>query len=137
MRVILDTNVLLSAFIRVDSNPYKIVQAWIDGRFELVSSGAQTEEIARVSRYPRIRELIGSSEIGWLVNRIRERALMVARLPRLDVSPDPSDNFLLGMAQAAKAEFVVTGDKAGLLALGVHRESRIISVTAFVTRLDL
>jgi putative PIN family toxin of toxin-antitoxin system len=137
MRVILDTNVLLSAFIRVDSNPYKIVQAWIDGRFELVSSAAQTEEIARVSRYPRIRELVGSAEIGWLVNRIRERALMVTRLPTLDISADPGDNFLLGMAQTARAEFVVTGDKAGLLALGTHRESRIISVTAFVTRLDL
>lgn len=35
MRVILDANVLLSAFISVDSNPYKIAQAWIDGRFEL------------------------------------------------------------------------------------------------------
>ena len=31
MRVILDTNVLLSAFMRVDSNPYEVVQAWIDG----------------------------------------------------------------------------------------------------------
>lgn len=95
MRVILDTNVLLSAFIRVDSNPYKAVQAWFDGRFELVSSAAQIEELARVSRYPRIRELIGSAEIGWLMNRIRDRALMIERLPKVDVSSDPSDNFLL------------------------------------------
>jgi predicted nucleic acid-binding protein len=34
MRVILDTNVLLSAFIRVDSKPYKVVQAWLDGMYE-------------------------------------------------------------------------------------------------------
>ena len=132
MRVIIDTNVLLSAFIRVDSNPYKAVQAWFDGRFELVSSAAQIEELARVSRYPRIRELIGSAEIGWLMNRIRDRALMIERLPKVDVSSDPSDNFLLGMAQASKAEFLVTGDKAGLLELKAHRESRIISVTAFL-----
>ncbi len=137
MRVILDTNVLLSAFIRVDSNPYKAVQAWIDARFELVSSAAQLDELARVSRYPRIRELIGSAEIGWLVNRIRDRALMIERLPKVDVSSDPSDNFLLGMAQASKAEFLVTGDKAGLLVVKVHRESRIISVTAFVAQLEL
>jgi uncharacterized protein len=136
MRVILDTNVLLSAFIRVDSNPYKVVQAWIDGRFELVSSAAQIEELARVSRYPRIRELIGPAEIGWLVNRIRDRALMIERFPKLDVSPDPGDNFLLGMAQASKSEFLVTGDKAGLLALKAHRESRIVSVDAFVAQLE-
>ena len=136
MRVILDTNVLLSAFLRVDSNPYKVVQAWIDGRFELVSSAAQIEEVARVSRYPRIRELIGSAEIGWLVNRIRDRAL-IAGLPKLDVSPDPGDNFPLGMAQATRAEFLVTGDKAGLLTLGQHRQTRIVSVTAFATQLGL
>jgi putative PIN family toxin of toxin-antitoxin system len=137
MRVILDTNVLLSAFLRIDSNPYKVVQAWIDGRFELVSSAAQIEEVARVSRYPRIRELIGSAEIGWLVNRIRDRALMAGRLPKLDASPDPGDNFLLGMAQATSAEFLVTGDKAGLLTLSQHRQTRIVSVTAFATQLGL
>jgi uncharacterized protein len=137
MRVIVDTNVLLSAFIRVDSNPYKVVQAWIDGRFELVSSAAQIEELARGSRYHRIRELIGSAEIGWLVNRIRDRSLMIERLPKVDVSSDPSDNFLLGMAQASKAKFLVTGDKAGVLALKAYRESRIIAVTAFVGQLEL
>jgi len=41
---------------------------------------------------------------------------MVERLPKLDVSPDPNDYFLLGMAQIAKGECLVTGDKAGLLA---------------------
>jgi putative PIN family toxin of toxin-antitoxin system len=137
MRVILDSNVLLSAFMRVDSNPYKVVQAWIDGRFELVSSAPQVEELARVSRYPRIRELIGSVEIGWLVNRIRDRARMIERLPKLDISSDPSDNFLLGMAQASKADFLVTGDKAGVLALKAYRGSCIISVTAFVGQLKL
>ena len=95
-------------------------------------SAAQIEELARVSRYPRIRELIGSSEIGWLVNRIRDRALIIERLPKVDVSSDPSDNFLLWMAQASKAEFLVTGDKVGLLSLKEHRESHIISVTAFL-----
>ena len=137
MLVILDSNVLLSAFIRVDSNPYKVVQAWIDGAFDLVSSAAQIEELSRVSRYPRIRELIGSSEAGWLVNRIRERARLIERLPKVDVSRDPGDNFLLGMAQAAKADFLVSGDKAGLLEIGKHFNTRIISVADFVAELDL
>ena len=125
MLVVLDTNVLLSAFIRVDSRPYKIAQAWLDDRFDLASSTAQIEELSRVSRYPRIRELIGANEVGWLVNRIRERARMIARLPKVDVSSDPGDNFLLAIAQAADADFLVTGDKAGVLKLGQHRRTRI------------
>ena len=137
MRVILDTNVLLSAFIRVDSKPYKVVQAWLDGMFDLVSSADQIEEVARASRYPRVRELIGPAEIGWLVNRIRDRALMIERPPKVDASPDPADNFLLGMAQAGSAAFLVTGDKTGLLAIRQHRKTRIISVTEFVAEIGL
>ena len=137
MRVVVDTNVLLSAFIRVDSKPYQVVQAWLDGVFELVSSAAQIEEVSRASRYPRVRQLIGPAEVGWLVNRIRDRALMIGRLPRVDVSPDPADNFLLGIAQAGDAEFLVSGDKTGLLAIRQHRNTRIISVTAFVAGIGL
>ena len=126
-----------SAFIRVDSNPYKIVQAWLDGRFDVASSPAQIEELSRVSRYPRIRELIGATEAGWLVNRIRERARMIARLPKLDDSPDPGDNFLLAVAQAAEADVLVSGDKSGVLKVGQHGKTRIMSVTDFVAELDL
>ena len=136
MLVVLDTNVLLSAFIRVESNPYKVVQAWFDDRYDMVSSPAQIEELSRVSRYPRIRELIGAAEAGWLVNRIRERARMIARLPKVEVSPDPADNFLLGIAQAAEADILVSGDKAGLLRIGRHRKTRIVSVADFVAELE-
>ena len=137
MLVVLDTNVLLSAFIRVDSNPYKVLQAWFDDRYDLVSSPAQIEELSRASRYPRIRDLIGAAEAGWLINRLRERARMIARLPKVEVSPDPADNFLLGIAQAAGADILVSGDKAGLLKIGRHRKTRIMSVTDFVAELEL
>jgi putative PIN family toxin of toxin-antitoxin system len=137
MLVVLDTKVLLSAFIRVDSNPYKLLQGWLDDRFELASSPVQIEELARVSRYPRIRELIGANEAGWLVNRIRERARMVTRLPRVEVSSDPGDNFLLAIAEAAGAEILVSGGKAGVLRLAQHRKTRIVSVADSVAELDL
>jgi len=80
LRVVLDTNVLLSALIRVDSKPYQLVRAWLDGRFELVSSEAQLEELRRVSRYEQVRRYFAPADIGWLVNRIRERAFLVKRL---------------------------------------------------------
>jgi predicted nucleic acid-binding protein len=47
MRVAWDSNVMLSAFIRIDSNPYKLVRAWLDGRFELISSREQLNELTR------------------------------------------------------------------------------------------
>jgi hypothetical protein len=137
MRVVLDSNVLLSAFIRVDSKPYKLVRAWLDGRFELVSSREQLEELTRASRYPRLRRLLEPVEIGWLINRIRERALIVDKVPDIDAANDPADNFLLAMADKASAEYLVTGDKFGLLALKRHGLTRIMSVSEMVATLKL
>lgn len=137
MRVILDTNVLLSAFIHVDSKPYVLLHAWLDDRFELVSSGAQIEEITRVARYPQIRRYISPAEVGWLVNRIRDRGLVIERLPRLDVSSDPADNFLLGMAEAGQADYLVTGDKSGVLAIERHGKTKVVTVTRMMKTLRL
>jgi len=137
MRVILDTNVLLSAFVRVDSKPYHLLRAWLDGRFELVSSSAQIEEIARAARYAQVRRFIAPAEVGWLVNRIRDRALVIERLPNIDASSDPADNFLLGMAEAGQADYLVTGDKAGVLAIGRRGNTKIVTVSEMASSLKL
>lgn len=137
MRVILDTNVLLSAFIRVESGPYQLMQAWLDGRFELVSSSAQIDELAPVARYPQVRRYIGAAEAGWLINRIRDRALVIERLRSVDVSSDPADNFLLAMAETAKVDYLVTGDKSGVLAIRRHGKTNILNVGKMVATLKL
>jgi hypothetical protein len=46
-------------------------------------------------------------------------------------SPDPTDDFLLAMSEAGKADYLVTGDKGGLLALDCHKATRIISASDF------
>jgi putative PIN family toxin of toxin-antitoxin system len=137
VRVILDTNVLLSALIRVDSKPYKLVHAWLDGRFEVVSAEAQLEELRSASRYAQVRRYFGPAEIGWLINRIRERASLVKRLPRIDIASDPGDNYLLAMAAAGRAQYLVTGDKSGLLAIKQHGSTHLVTVRQMVTTLKL
>jgi predicted nucleic acid-binding protein len=46
-------------------------------------------------------------------------------------SPNPTDDFLLAMSEAGKADYLVTGDKGGLLALDCHKATRIISANDF------
>jgi uncharacterized protein len=137
MRVVLDTNILLSAFFKVDSPPYKLVNAWMDNRFELVSGVAQIEEIVRVARYPQIQQLLKPSEIGWLVNRLRDRAIIIERLPKVNVSPDPADNFLFALAQAGKAAYLVSGDKSGVLAMRQHGACQAVTAKQLVNVMKL
>ena len=137
MRVILDTNILLSAFFKADSAPNQLVHAWMDGRFDLLSSNEQIEEITRVARYPHIRKLIHPVEIGWLVNRLRDRTTLLTNLPSLDISPDPADNFLFSMAEVGAATYLVTGDKSGVLEFRKHRPTRIVTARQMVDFLKI
>src|ERR1700716_1036735 len=125
MRVILDTNVLLSALIRWDSVPGRVLEAWFDDRFVLITHELQLEELRVVTRRQQIRALIRPSEAGRLVNQLRANAELVTRLPRTRRSNDPADDFLLALSEAGRADLLVTGDKAGLLRLGNHNGTLI------------
>ena len=128
MRVILDTNILCSALITPDGPSERLYRAWREGRFELLTSDEQLEEFRRVTRYPRVRQYIEPSAAGAMCNELRELATLVGPLPIVERSRDPADNFLLSIAQAGKANFLVTGDKHDLLSVGVFEQTRIVSV---------
>lgn len=97
----------------------------------MLTSAEQIDEIARVTRYPKIRDRISPALAGRLVNRLRDLALMVEKLPKVDRSSDPDDNYLLALVQAGNAQYLVTGDKP-LLALKRHKSTRIITPAALI-----
>jgi len=133
MRVVLDTNVLVSALLVEISLPAQLVTQWRRGRFDLLTADPQLEELMRVTRYPKISARLKPSLAGRLINDLRELAVLVASLPTVDVSPDPYDNYLLSIASGGEADYLVTGDKPHLLALGRHEGTKILSVRDFIT----
>jgi predicted nucleic acid-binding protein len=80
---------------------------------------------------PRVAELVKPHKAGRLVNQVRKLAEDVDPLPRLQRSPDPTDDFLLALSRARKADYLVTGDKSGLLALGHHEGTQVVSARDF------
>ena len=136
MRVVLDTNILISALIASAGNPAIIYNAWEDGKFTLLSCAEHLDELRATFQKPRVAELIKPYSAGRLVNQIKRLAEDVGPLPRVKRSPDPNDDFLLAMSEAGKANYLVTGDKSGLLSLQHHRATRILSAAAFRALLD-
>ena len=132
MRLVVDTNVLVSALLAGSSLPAHLVDLWREGRFDLLTAAAQLDELTRVTRYPKIRERLAPALAGRLVNDLRELAVVVERLPAVTVCADPCDNYLLAMAVAGGADFLVTGDKHDLLGLGLHEGTRILTVREFL-----
>ena len=127
MRVILDTNILCSAMLTPGGPTEKLYRAWREGRFVLLTSEQQLEEFRRVTRYPRLRRFIEAAAAGAMHNELRRLAVLIAKLPAVDASSDPADNFLLSMAQAGEANLLVTGDKHDLLGLGTFQRTRIVT----------
>ena len=134
MRVILDTNVLLGALISPYGPPDVIYRAWRSARFELVTSTTQLEELRRVSRYPKLKAILPAHRVGTMVNNM-QRAIVIVNLPPppddMDLN-DPDDAFLLSMALASEADYLVTGDRrAGLLQRGSAGRTRIVAPATF------
>ena len=131
MRVALDTNVLFSALISPHGPPDRIYRAWRATRFELVTSVTQLDELRRASRYPKFKAILQPHRIGTMVNNL-QRALVIEHLPTDIEADDPFDAFLLAMAVAGDADYLVTGDyRAGLLQRGHIGRTRIVTPTAF------
>ncbi|MBI3292946.1 MAG: putative toxin-antitoxin system toxin component, PIN family [Elusimicrobia bacterium] len=137
MRVVLDTNILVSALISPGGPTDQLYQAWRAGRFILITSEEQLDEFRRVTRYTRLRAYIQPAVAGTMVNELRLLAEVVTELPRVDASPDPGDNFVLAMAQAGQAEYLVTGDNRDILALGHYQKTRIVTVRQMIERLEI
>ncbi len=92
-------------------------------------------EFKAVIKRPLIRNRLVKHEIGYLINRIHSDALWLPKIADVDRSSDPKDNYLLGMAVNGQADYLITGDKTGLLALGAHGPTRILTASAFIDRL--
>jgi hypothetical protein len=132
VRVILDTNILISALMVQGSTPDTIVQAWRNRSYVLLTCDEQIEELRDCFARPwLVPARIRRHEAGRLINALRRFAMFVGPLPPVARSPDPDDNFLLALAEVGNADYLVTGDKAGLLLLRTHRGTRIVTARDF------
>ena len=115
MRVVLDTNILVSALIVEGTPPDELSRAWRRGGIELVTSTAQIAEIARVLARPRLQRFLYAGEAAAIVENIAALALVPDDPPAVDLSPDPADNPI--RAIAGRADLIVSGDRKRVLAL--------------------
>lgn len=132
MRVVIDTNILISALLSAHSPPAKLLIHWRQGRFLVLTCEEQLDELRRVTRYPKIRERLPSALAGRLINELREVAMLFTPHPPVDICADPFDNYLLALAQAGSADLLITGDKRDLLTIKRFGRTRIVAVSAFL-----
>jgi uncharacterized protein len=116
LRVVLDTNVLVSGLAYPTSVPGRIVGVWRGGGLDVVLSRYILDELSRVlQRLNRMQ--LSAGEIRDLVDSLMFLADIVEPESSQDASlRDPADQQVLGTLLASKADYLITGDK-DLLAL--------------------
>lgn len=139
MRVVLDTNVYISALMNPESPPGLILRHWEEDKFTLCISEDSLAEISRVFRYPKVRRYLKQSAevLGDFLAQLRTRATLFTNLPAIErASLDPNDDQFLALALAASADYLVSGDKH-LLRLRHYKETWIVSPTAMLAFLSV
>ena len=137
MRIILDTNIIVSGLISEHGAPAQLLNAWTDKAFILVTSATQITEIQSVTHRPTVRPLITPAHAGRFINDLHRFATVLDRLPVVDRSRDPNDNYLLAMAEAGAVDYLVTGDKRDVLALKRHGNTTILTAKEMLPLLGL
>ncbi len=133
MRVVLDTNTLLSA-IGWTGPPAQILRALLQGKHSIIVSPALLDELTMVLRYPRLRRAATHPSIPLILAWLHQPQHIVLPHERIHVIvPDPSDNLVLEAAIAGKADVIVSGDRH-LLGLGSFQGIPILTARAFVAK---
>jgi putative PIN family toxin of toxin-antitoxin system len=139
LRAVLDANVFVSALIRPQGPPGRILVSFLEGRaFELVVSASIFDELRRCLNYPQVRRRIAATD--------EELDLWVAALDLIveptegamevrGVSEDPDDDQYLAAALEGRAQFIVSGDRH-LLDLRTYEGVRIVTPREFLRLLE-
>jgi putative PIN family toxin of toxin-antitoxin system len=109
IKLVVDTNILVSANLSDDGLEALIVSLALNRRIQFYVSEPILEEYQRVLRYPRLK--FDMREVGQFLTRLRRSCVLVRPLYTVSVSPDDSDNRFLECAEAVNADFLVTGNK--------------------------
>jgi putative PIN family toxin of toxin-antitoxin system len=138
LKAVLDTNVLVSGLLGEHSPPSQVVDAWLDGRFTLVTSLYQVEEVNHVLSYPRIarRIRLEDAELEMILAALLvESEVVSGHLQLSGVTRDPKDDAIVACAVEGGADYLVSGDQ-DLLVLGEYEGIRAITPRRFLELLN-
>lgn len=126
MRVVFDTNVLISSLIK-KGKPERLFNKAVNGDIELVASMGILAELSTVLKRPRFREYVDENKIQCFLALLNKICRFVDVRSNFEATRDKTDNIILATAYDGKAEYIVSGDE-DLLSLKEFKEIRIVSV---------
>jgi uncharacterized protein len=129
MRIVLDTNVLISAALKRQSTP-GMAALIVERRGGLLKSLVTEQQLFEVAARPYLAPLIDAETQAWL-KKLLAAAELITITERIAACRDPSDDKFLELAVNGQADLIVTGD-ADLLVLNPFQDIPIVTPAQFV-----
>jgi hypothetical protein len=132
-RVVIDTNVVISAFL-FEGGPGELVPLWKSGRINPLASRGIIDEYLRVLTYPKFR--LTPEEIDFILYQeiLPHFEIVRAKPGPVIVRDDPSDDKFIRCAKAGKAKRIISGDRH-LLRLKQYQTIKILTPAQFLAEL--
>jgi len=135
MKVVLDTNVLVSALIK-SGKPRELIFKLAKKNIRVVTSKNILEEFIKITDDPRIRRYVGEDDTITFLRAIGSIANIIKVRSKFNViKEDPDDDMVLRTAHDGKADYIISGDKH-LLSLGEFKEIKIVTVSRMLNIIE-
>jgi len=132
LRVVVDTNILVSALIFESDTPRQALDFVIDSPFGVILISEETvAELDEVIHRPRFDKYLDEEDRFKLIADLRGQAELVSISETISACRDAKDNKILELAVSGKATHIVTGD-ADLLVMNPFRGIAIVSPQEFL-----
>lgn len=141
-RIVIDTNILVSAMLTSKGNPAKILKHVLEGKLNLIISTAILEETQRVLRYPRLVKLMKKNKITMkevydFLGKMSKVAVITPGQLEIDAIPDdPTDNKILVCGLEGEADYLISGDHH-LTDLKIFQGIKIMNPSTFLKIINL
>jgi putative PIN family toxin of toxin-antitoxin system len=137
LKVVLDTNQLISSLLTSRGLQRQLIDAWRQRAFLLLLVPRQIDEVADILNRPRIRKKyrIARGDREAFLQLLRLDAVLLPHVEAPRVCRDPDDDYLLGCAAAGDADYLVTGDH-DLLSVRRYQGVAILSAREFLAILS-
>ena len=135
-RALVDTNQLVSSLLSAHGHQGQLVDACRRRAFVLLLAPGQIDEVADVLARPKIAKKyrVSAGYRQAFIDLLRAEAILAPDEQRPGVCRDPDDDYLLGCAAGAQADYLVSGD-ADLLVIGRYQGVTIVEARHFLSLL--
>jgi putative PIN family toxin of toxin-antitoxin system len=130
MKIVLDTNVLVSGLLKAHSDAGTIVRQVVWGGLKVVYDARIIVEYRDVLSRPKFG--FDPATVGAIISQVEADGILASAMPLPDRLPDPDDEPFLEAALAAQATVLVTGNKKHFPASGAEYPL-ILSPSEFVS----